>query len=324
LKPLITGGTGFIGSQLARIMIDIGLRPVLLDPLPPRGPLLESSREVDYTPVALGDLSLLRDTISKYGVDAIFHLGGMLSMPSEGDPLGAFDVNAAGTLNILEAARAAKVGLFIYASSIAVYSEDLPSGPITDATLQRPTTMYGATKVFGELLGRFYARRYGLDFRGLRIPSVVGPGSKVPHMSIYNCWAIEEPLKGNPYMIPVEPETRCPAIYFKDAARAFWFLAQADAAAITTKVYNIAAACPAYSADELAQTVRAFLPQAELSFQPDPKVTALLQNIGRLDLDDSNARSQWGWKPKYDLPAMVEDFIKEFNRYRHFYVGNKV
>ena len=320
MKPLVTGGTGFLGSQLARIMVENGMRPVLLDPAPPRGRLLEVAQEVDHVPVSLGNPSVLRNAIKGFGVDAVFHLGGMLSMPSELDPVKAFEVNAVGTLNVLEAARAEGVKLFLYASSIAVYSEDLPSGPITDATLQRPATMYGATKVCGELLGRFYARRHGLDFRGLRIPSVVGPGSKVPHMSIYNCWAIEEPLKGKPYQIPVEPETRCPTIYFKDAARAFWLLAQADAAALTAKVYNIASSRPAYSAGELAQTVRAYLPQAKLSFQPDPKITSLLQHIGRLDLDDSNARRQWGWEPRYGLPAMVEDFITEFNQYRDCYI----
>jgi hypothetical protein len=119
-----------------------------------------------------------------------------------------------GTFNVLEAARLEKVDQVIYSSTIATYSKDIQSNVIDDSTLQRPTTMYGATKVFGELLGRIYARKFGIDFRGVRFPSVVGPGVKTAHMSIYHSWTIEEPLRSNSYEIGVDPETRIPVITF--------------------------------------------------------------------------------------------------------------
>ena len=318
---LITGGTGFIGSYLARIMVEDGRRPVLLDPAPPRGRLLEIVDGVDYVQADLGSLSILLNVMRDYGVDTVFHLGGMLSVPSDHDPWSAFEANVVGTYNALEAARLGEARGFIYASSIAVYGEGLPEGPAGDDSLERPTSMYGSTKVFGQLLGRFYARRFGLDFRAIRIPSVIGPGSRVPHMSIYNCWAIEETLKGNPYVVLAEPGTRCPAIYFKDAARALWRLANAPAEAIRTKVYNIAATGPAFSARELVDTVRLRLPRAEISFEPDPEIVTLIEHLGRLDLDDSKARQEWGWAPSYDLGAMVDDFIEEFNQHRDVYAG---
>ena len=152
----------------------------------------------------------------------------MLSLPSEQNPWQAFDVNAVGTYNVLEAARIFSVRQVVLSSSIAVYSEDLPDDEVTETTCCHPATIYGTCKVFGELLGKYYARRFGLDFRAVRLPSVVGPFSKVSHMSSYNCWAIEEPLKGLPYAIPVEPESKVPAIYFKDAARALLLLAEAE------------------------------------------------------------------------------------------------
>jgi nucleoside-diphosphate-sugar epimerase len=208
----------------------------------------------------------------------------------------------------------------VFASSIAVYGEGLSGDSIGDDSLQRPTTIYGAGKVFGELQGRFYARRFGLDFRGLRVPSVVGPDSRVSHMSIYNCRAIEEPLRGRPYLVPVEPETRCPTIYYKDAARAFRMLGQADESRIKTRVYNIAGHRPTYSAAQLVDAVRRQVPGAELSFAPQSDISRLLQGIGRLDLDDTPARQEWGWKPAFDLEQMVADFAAEYRAHPDIHV----
>lgn len=319
MNVLITGGAGFIASHLASILVEQGHWPVLLDPAPLGGRLGEILDEVDYVQGGVQNLSVLLNTMRDFAVDTVFHLGGMLSVPSEQDPFTAYDVNVGGTRNVLEAARLGGVGQVVFTSSIAVYGEGLPPGPVDDQSLQRPTSMYGVSKVFGELMGLYYARRFGLDFRGLRLPSIVGPGSKVAHMSIYNCWAIEEPLKGNPYRITVPPETRCPAMYCKDAARALWLLSMADEVNIKTRVYNITGARPAYSALELAEEVRRHLPQADLDFAPDLETSRLIEHIGRLDLDDSPARQEWGWEPSYDLPAMVADFIEDFNRYREYY-----
>jgi nucleoside-diphosphate-sugar epimerase len=142
---------------------------------------------------------------------------------------------------------------------------------IDDYTIQRPITMYGFTKVFGELLGRFYARKFDLDFRGVRLPSVVGPGAKTAHMSIYNAWAIEEPLRGHSYELRCQPETKCPVIYFKDAVRALWLLAQAQRSQIPTMIYNLAGISPPFSARELVATVRARIPEARLTLNPTRK-----------------------------------------------------
>jgi threonine 3-dehydrogenase len=178
--------------------------------------------------------------------------------------------------------------------------------------VEHPTTMYGAGKVYCEHLGKQYQRRFGLDFRALRLPSVVGPGSKAPHMSIYNCWAIEKPLLGEPYEILVEPETRCPVVYYKDAARALWQLSQAPQSGIKSRVYNINGVHPPYSAGELAEQVRSSIPGAKLSFSPDPEINRLMSGVARLDLDDSRARAEWGWQPPRDLPGMVGQFIADF------------
>lgn len=309
---LITGGTGFIGSLLARMAAAQGLSPVLLDPAPPGPSLADIIDRVDYVRSSMNSLSSLLEIMRGHEVDSVFHLGGMLSVPSEEDPWSAFEVNIQGTYRVLEAARLCGVKKFVFASSIAVYGDGLPQGPVDDASLERPTSMYGVGKVCGQLLGMYYQKRFGLDFRAIRVPSVVGPGSKVPHMSIYNCWAIEKPLLGEPYQILVDPDTRCPVIYYKDAAQALWQLYMAPESGIKTRVYNINGVAPPYSAGELVDQVRSAIPGAQLSFAVDPKINQMISRLGRLDLDDAKARVEWGWRPSFDLPGMVRQFIEDF------------
>jgi threonine 3-dehydrogenase len=313
---LITGGSGLIGASLTRMMVELGEHPVVFDIAPIHPILRELGSGFKYFQGSVDNLPELLNIIKIESIDTIFHLGGMLSIPSERKPWASFQANVVGTFNVLEAARLEKVNKVIYSSTIATYSKDIQSSVIDDFTLQRPTTMYGATKVFGELLGRVYARKYGIDFRGVRFPAVVGPGAKTAHMSIYHAWTIEEPLKGNPYEIYVEPETRVPAIYFKDAIRALWLLSKAGREQIKTMVYIIAGVTPPYSANELAEVVRSRIPGARLTFKPDPDTMELVREIGTLGFDEERARSEWGWKPSYSLSQMVDDFIEEFNRNR--------
>ena len=318
---LITGGTGFLGSHLARMLIDEGERPVLFDVGPVQGMLSDMRSGFDYVRGSVTSLPELINCMRQYGVDRVFHLGGMLSLPSEANPWAAFEVNIVGAYHVLEASRISQVAQVVYGSTIATYSEDIPNHVIDDRTLQRPSSMYGVTKVSGELLGRFYARKFGLDFRGVRLPSVVGPGAKTAHMSIYNAWAIEEPLKGHPYELRCEPETRCPVIYFKDAVNALRLLAQTDRSRIPTMIYNVAGSLPPFSANDLVSAVRSRIPGAQLTFHTDPEIAALLREIGRLKIDDSRAQSEWGWQPAYSLESMVDDFIKEFNENRSWYLS---
>src|SRR5208283_857144 len=174
MNTLITGGTGFVGADLSRTLMERGERPIIFDVVQIRGPLTNLSDRFDYIRGSVANLSELANAFSQGKVDRIFHLGGMLSLPSEQNPWQAFDVNAVGTYNVLEAARIFRVRQVVFSSSIAVFSEDLPDNEVTETTCCHPLTIYGTCKVFGELLGKYYARRFGLDFRAVRLPSVVG------------------------------------------------------------------------------------------------------------------------------------------------------
>ena len=313
MNTVITGGTGFVGAELSSTLIQRGERPIVFDVTQIRGSLASLSDRFEYVRGSVANLSELANAFSQRKVDRIFHLGGMLSLPSEQNPWQAFDVNAVGTYNVLEAARIFRVRQVIFSSSIAVYTEDLSEDEVTETTCCHPATIYGTCKVFGELLGTYYARRFGLDFRAVRLPSVVGPFSTVSHMSSYNCWAIEEPLRGRPYAVPVEPETKVPAIYFKDAARALLLLAEAEKSKLSGTTYNIAGITPAYSAGQLVQAVKRELPEADLSFAPDAQIMSLVAGLAQKRISDDRARRDWGWTVAYGLDEMVKHFIHEFH-----------
>ncbi len=316
MTTLITGGVGFLGSYLTKMLVEAGERPVLFDIAAVQGPLAKLSGRFVLETGNLAHLSVLMDCVEKHGIDRIFHLAGMLSLPAEQNPWAAFDVNVVGTYNVLEAARIKKMSQVIYGSTIATYSKDIPGDEIDDRTIQRPSTIYGVTKTFGELLGRFYHRRFGLDFRGVRWPSVIGPGARTAHMSIYNAWAIEHSLKGLPYVLECSPETRIPTIYYKDAARALSMLSDAEPGRILTRIYNIAGVTPPFSASELVETIERRIPGARLSFKPDPVVVELRRELGSLRFNDECARIELGWRSAYSLEELVDDFIEEFNRNR--------
>ena len=176
---LITGGTGFVGAALARRLVERGEDVVLFDIFPQ----IERIPDIkDKVKVVQGDLKVwpeVMNVIKENNIEGIFHLGGMLSGPCEDNPWAAFETNAAGTMHVFEGARLFGVERIVFASTAATYCIGAPK-VITEETLQRPVLIYGVCKLFGELLGRFYRRKFGLDFRCLRYFQVIGPGAKPP------------------------------------------------------------------------------------------------------------------------------------------------
>lgn len=308
---LITGGTGLIGAQVARLLSEKGVENLFIFDIDPSTNLLKGIEDkVRIIKGDLGNFSHVFDAVNISKPEVIYHLGGMLSIPSEDDHSSSFRANAMGTYHVLEAARTFNVSKVIFSSTIATYSLDIKENVITDYTLQRPQLFYGVTKVFAELMGLFYKRKFGLDFRGLRYPSIVGPGIKTAGVVQYTSWVIEESAKGNPFTIKVKPETRCPIMYFKDAARAIIMLAEAPLESIKTVNYLVDGAGKTPSAQELVSIVREKIPVSNIIFDPDLELQKTLDKF-LLPLDDSLARQEWGWQPIYDQEAIVEDFLIE-------------
>jgi threonine 3-dehydrogenase len=259
----------------------------------------------------LGRFSSVLDAVKQAKPSAIYHLGAMLSIPAHADPPAAFATNVEGTFHVLEAARLLEVERVRFTSTTATYGLDIEGHSIGDRTLQRPATMYGTTKVFGELMGRFYGTRFGIDFRAVRFPSVVGPGATVPHVSVYNSWAIEKTIHGEPYDIFVEPDIRCPVLYFKDAARSLLVLDAAPRQAVKAVCYTLAGVQPMPSAGELAAAICEQFPEARIGFKPEAFPMEYHVKLQGLSFDEESARQELGWAPEYSLSRMIADFAEE-------------
>ena len=319
MSVLVTGGTGFIGAQVVRMLLEQGEKGAVVFDINPSTKLLDDvADQVEVVRGDLGNFSHVLNVVKTFRPKVIYHIGGMLSVPSDADPAASFRANAMGTFHVLEAARLLDVAQVLFASTIATYGMDVREPVVDDYTLQRPQLFYGCTKVFSELLGQFYKRKYGLDFRGVRYPSIVGPGVKTPGIVQYNAWVIEECAKGKPYIMYVKPETRCPVMYFKDSARAIVMLGAAPVENIKMVNYIIAGPTPAASAQELVDLVRSKVPGARIEFQVDEKRQKIIDGFTK-PLDDGVARKEWGWKPEYDPERIVEDFLEEMKMHPQRY-----
>jgi len=319
MAVLITGGYGLIGSTLARMLVEKGEKVWVFDKFTPPQRFQGVADSIKTIPGDLANLSKVMEAVKESAPQVIFHLGGMLSLPANADPQSAYATNVAGTYHVLEAARLFQVPKVIFTSTIATYGLDIQKEVIDDFTLQRPLTMYGATKVFGELLGRFYRSKYHIDFRAVRFPAIIGPGAKTAHISIYNAWAVEKAFSNEPYEIFVEPQIRCPILYFKDAARALTLLNSASPEAIQMICYLIAGIKPLTSAAELEAAIRKHFPKARLTYKPDPLAMAFHGKNQGLKFEDAVAEKEWGWKPEYSLDGMIEDFYAELRKNQERY-----
>jgi len=314
MAVLITGGYGLIGSTLARMLVEKGEKVWVFDKFTPPQRFQGVADSIQTIPGDLSNFPKVMEAVKESAPRVIFHLGGMLSLPSNADPQSAYATNVAGTYHVLEAARLFQVPKVIFTSTIATYGLDIQKDVIDDFTLQRPLTMYGATKVFGELLGRFYRTKYQIDFRAVRFPAIIGPGAKTAHISIYNAWAVEKAFSNEPYEIFVEPQIRCPILYFKDAARALTLLNSAPPEAIQMICYLIAGIKPMTSAAELEAAIRKHFPKARLTYKPDPLAMAFHGKNQGLKFEDAVAEKEWGWKPEYSLERTIEDFYAELRK----------
>ncbi len=306
MKILVTGGAGFIGLEVVRILVAQGHEVTVFSRSPNPARLGDLAGQVAAVVGDVGVFSHVLDAVRDAKPEVIYHLGAMLSVPSDADPAAAIQTNAMGTFHVLEAARLFGVRQVIFASSIATYGRALPDAPIDDWTIQRPTLFYGATKAFGEHMGLVWRRKYGLDFRGIRYPSVIGPGISTPGVSQYTSRIIDAAIRGVPFTVWVEPETYVPIMYISEAARATVDLAEAPRDAIRTVSYLVDGMKPTPSAGEIAEAARARYPGAQITFEPDPQVQPLVR--GLKPLDDRAARDEWGWTPTHTLDRMITEF----------------
>ena len=316
MRTLITGGTGFIGSQVARVLAERGERPIIFDINDRQVPFKGIEDKVTIVKGDVSNYSHVFNVIQQYGIDVIYHLGSMLSVPSDADPWSSFRVNAQGGFHVLEAARILGVKKVTFSSTLATYGLDIREEVVDDYSLQRPNLFYGCTKVFVELMGRFYRRKFGIDFRAVRYPAIIGPGVKTPGVVQYYPWAIEHAYRGLPFKIWVTPEFRASAMYYKDAALGIIQCAEAPRENIKMVVYILGAIF--LSAQELVDHIKKFIPGARLEFEPDMKILEVIKHLQK-PTDDRCAREEFGWVSQYPIERTIQDFIKELRENPELY-----
>jgi threonine 3-dehydrogenase len=307
MKILVTGGAGQLGTDLLHHLHRRGANLSVFDLA---GPPEALPGEVRWYRGSIDNQSELFDAVKDAAPEVLYHLAALLSATGEKVPHRAYSVNMDGTRNALEAARLFGVRQVMFASTIAVFGPGLPD-PVPDDVPLLPSTIYGVTKVAGELLGAYYRRKWGLDFRGVRFPGLINAGVPGGGTTDYALHMYVDGIRHGRYECYVGPESTVPMMYMPDALRALAELSEAPTPKLRRCVYNIAAISP--TAAEFARAVKTRVPGVEITFKVDPTRQAILDSWPRR-VDDSCARADWGWKAAYDLDRMSDDLVPKIRK----------
>ncbi|SNS56680.1 L-threonine 3-dehydrogenase [Anaerovirgula multivorans] len=310
-KILVTGALGQIGSELVMHMRGIyGADNVIA-----------SSRRkgdnpiVDAGPFELVDVTKSQeivDAVKKHKVDTIINLAAILSATGESNPAAAWDINMNGLYNVLEVARENQCTVCT-PSSIAVFGPSTPKDNTPQDTLMRPTTMYGVTKVSGELLCDYYFQKFNVDTRGMRFPGLISnvalPGGGTTDYAVHIYY---EALKNKKYNCFLQKGTFMDMMYMPDALNAIVELMEADPSKLTHRnAFNVTAM--SFDPEGIATAIKKYIPEFQMEYDVNPDIQKIADSWPN-SLDDSEARKQWGWNPKYDLDGMTKDMLEKLSK----------
>ncbi|MCX7736455.1 MAG: NAD-dependent epimerase/dehydratase family protein [Candidatus Kapabacteria bacterium] len=305
-KLLVTGASGQIGSELIPVLRNkYGDNNVIATDLkiPTNNKLFESG---PFHLLDVRNYETLESIIKNYNIDTIIHLAAILSGIGEDKPEMCWDINMGGTVNTLNLAVKYEMARVFIPSSIAVWGPGMPKKAPQDSVLQ-PTTMYGITKVAGELIGDYYIKKFGLDVRGVRYPGIIssetppGGGTTDYAVAIYY-----DAIKYNKFVCFVNEETTLPMMYMPDCIKAVLDLLDAPFEKLKHHT-NFNVGSMSFNVRQLVESIRKYKPNFEIKYEPD-----FHQEIADSwpdDVDDSAAREEWGWKPDWDLDSMTKDMI---------------
>lgn len=307
-KILITGALGQIGSELTeRLRKDYGTNNVIAS----NRRIKEGHEELieggPFEIVDINNAKQLGEVVEKHKVDQVINLAAILSAVGENDPQACWNVNMNGLYNVLELAREKNMAVF-NPSSIAAFGPSTPKDNTPQETVQRPTTMYGVTKVAGELLCDYYNLKYGLDTRGVRFPGLISyktlPGGGTTDYAVHIYY---EALRNKKYTSFIGKGTKMDMMYMPDAIDAIVNLMEADPSKLIDRnAFNITAM--SFEPEDIADSIKKIIPDFILDYDVDPERQKIADSWPN-SLDDSAAREQWGWDPKYDLDKMTEDML---------------
>ena len=306
---LVIGATGQIGSELTmllrRTFPNGKVVAGYIKGCEPKGKLLSSgpSEEVDVC-----NAKQIADAVDKYDIDTIYNLAALLSATAERLPLKAWDIQMNGLINVLEVAREKKCAVFT-PSSIGSFGPSTPHKNTPQDTIQRPTSMYGVTKVATELLSDYYFHKYGVDTRSVRFPGLISyttlPGGGTTDYAVEIYYAAG---KGEEFVCPIAAGTLMDMMYMPDALRAAIDIMQANPRYLKHRnSFNIASM--SFDPETIAASIRKYIPSFKMRYEVDP-VRQSIADSWPDNMDDTCARKEWGWAPTYDLDTMTQDMIK--------------
>ncbi|RRD39707.1 L-threonine 3-dehydrogenase [Leptotrichia sp. OH3620_COT-345] len=308
-KVLITGATGQIGTELtARLRKDLGVENVIATDIKSG----EVANEGIFEIMDVTDYEKFLKIAKDNNVDTIIHLASLLSATAEKDPLFAWNLNMNGLVNALEIAKECKTQLFA-PSSIAAFGENTPKDNTPQDTLMRPNTIYGVTKVSGELLCDYYYTKFGVDTRSVRFPGLIShktlPGGGTTDYAVHIYY---DALTKGEYTSFIDKETYMDMMYMDDAVDAIVDILNAEPSKLKHRnSFNITAM--SFEPEQLAESIRKYIPEFKLKYDVDPVRQKIAESWPN-SLDDSCAREEWNFSPKYDLDKMTEVMLKELSK----------
>lgn len=306
---LVIGSTGQIGSELTMLLRKTYPNgTVVAGYIPgsePKGALLESGPSEQANVCNAEQIAAIVD---KYDIDTIYNLAALLSATAERRPLLAWDIQMNGLLNILEIAREKHCAVFT-PSSIGSFGPDTPRDNTPQDTIQRPTSMYGVTKVATELLSDYYFTKYGVDTRSVRFPGLISyttlPGGGTTDYAVEIYYAA---VKGEEFICPIAAGTYMDMMYMPDALRAAVEIMEANPRYLHHRnSFNIASM--SFDPEIIANAIRKEIPDLRVRYEVDPVRQAIADSWPN-KMDDTCARKEWGWVPRYNLEKMTQDMIK--------------
>lgn len=309
-KILVIGASGQIGVELTLALRKIyGAQNVIASDLREQNELLQGTGP--YVSLDVMNKEMLHVQVIRQGVTQIYLLAAILSATGEKNPGLAWHLNMQGLLNVLDIAREEKLTKVYWPSSIAVFGPTSPKKNCPQKTIIEPTTVYGISKYAGEFWCNYYFNKYGVDVRSLRYPGLISyksaPGGGTTDYAIE---IFHEALEEGRYNCFLEKDAYLPMMYMPDAIRATIELMEAPKEKIKERTsYNLAAI--SFSPEEIAEEIQRHIPQFTISYIPDYR--QVIADSWPQSIDDSAARTDWGWEHEYDLERMTEDMLKNLN-----------
>jgi nucleoside-diphosphate-sugar epimerase len=307
---LVIGSTGQIGSELTmELRKHYGGDKVVagyISGAEPKGALAESG------PMALVDITneqQIAETVSKYRIDTIYNLAALLSAVAETKPRLAWTIGIGGLFNVLEVAREMRCAVFT-PSSIGAFGQGAPKNKTPQDAVRNPKTMYGITKVTGELLSNYYFERYGVDTRSVRFPGLIShvthPGGGTTDYAVEIFYSA---VKKEHFICPIAAGTFMDMMYMPDGLQAAIRIMEADPTRLKHRnAFNVTAM--SFDPEIIFNQIKKYMPGFTMSYQVDPLRQTIAESWPDM-LDDTCAREEWDWNPQYDLDAMTKDMLEK-------------